>query len=669
MAIARMQKIGVAGHGSVKAAVLAALHRCGMVHILDMREYAEKPEWRDLVSRADTADQSLEEYLGRLRQAIGFAERFEDGKKKKTPRQHIQVSRTEYERIISDFDHHAAVERLAALEKEYLELETTLNRLRQQKAHLEPWLNMDIPLRELTPTRNTDVFMGVLSTSMVVQLNLALRSATPLYHLEIVAQDERLSRVIIFFARECEQAILEVLKQVGFERVSFKEMGSVEGTPRAIVARLDCEIAALKKRQAEIEAEMSRAGDLRRRLVIVAEHIRHLCERARIQAFLATTSQAFLLEGWVLSAQLNKVRQALSGIREVTVTVLEPNPGETMPTEYDNVRVLRPYEFMTDLYDRPCQEEPDPTALFAPFFTLFFAVCLTDAAYGLILATLSFVLLKKGRLVGNARKLFTVLMYAGLTTVAVGIVTGGYFGIPFGDDFPEALAFLKNARAKLLLLDPMATPITFWHLALVLGILQINTGLFIKLYKQARIGRLRDGLLDQGAWILTIDALVPFFLVTVGLLPGLPPAFSEVCLICAGVGGAIILFFHGRAHKNPGVRLGGGAYSLYTIVTGSLGDILSYSRLFALGLATGVLALVVNMLASIIGGMIPVVGVVVAAVILIIGHSFNIVINALGGFIHSMRLQFVEYFGKFYDGGGKAFTPFSEQFSQVVIID
>ncbi|MDQ7778435.1 MAG: V-type ATP synthase subunit I, partial [Planctomycetota bacterium] len=640
-----------------------ALHRCGAVHVTDLRTRAGDEAWKDLVTRQETADQTIDEQLARARQAIAFMSRFSQEKGKQAA-PFVQTTRKEYESVVKDFDCRSAVERLNAIEKEYIELETALARNKLNRDHLAPWVNLDIPLRELAPTRSVDIVMGVVATPKLVQLDLGLRAVTPLFHLAIVDQTEGLSRVIVFFAREHESNVAEVLKQVGIERVSFKELGKVEGTPRVLVARLDADSAATVKRRREIESEMRESTSLRDKLVIAAEHLRFLSERKRIEDCLARTPQSFMIEGWIRTADFARVKDSLQVMREVELIKLEPLKDEVPPTEYDNNRLVTPFEFLTDLYSRPTHQEPDPTPLFAPFITLYFAICLTDAGYGLVLAIVSFLLVKKALRGRAIKKLFTILALGGTLTVAVGIVTGGYFGLAF-DQFPESLSFLVRARKAVLLLDPMVNPLAFWVVTLALGFLQINMGLFIKIYKQARSGQLLDGLIDQGAWVLFLNCVVLFGLAWGGVLPSL---WLWIGAVGAGLGAVIILFFHGRMHRNPGVRLVAGAYSLYGI-TGFLGDVLSYSRLFAIGLSTGILAMVVNKLAGIAIDMLPYVGWVVGIALLLIGHTFNLVINTLGGFVHSTRLQFVEYFSKFYDGGGEVFSPFREELDRVVLVD
>lgn len=247
-------------------------------------------------------------------------------------------------------------------------------------------------------------------------------------------------------------------------------------------------------------------------------------------------------------------------------------------------------------------------------------------------------------------------MYGGFVTFIIGALTGGWFGIVI-DDLPDSLGFIKTALNAIKLVDPVNDPITMLILSFVLGYIQIWFGIAIDMWWKIKNNKLIDGLLDSGTWLYFLSAIAFYGVTAFGLLPESLRSIAFYMLISGVV---LIVLTQGRQKKNILMKLVSGIGSLYGLV-GYMSDILSYSRLLALGLATAVIAMVINLIAIMFKDMVPVVGWVIMILILIGGHLFNIVINVLGAYIHSGRLQFVEFFPKFFKGGGRIFKPFRRE--------
>jgi V/A-type H+-transporting ATPase subunit I len=310
---------------------------------------------------------------------------------------------------------------------------------------------------------------------------------------------------------------------------------------------------------------------------------------------------------------------------------------------------------VTRLYGIPNYREIDPTPLIAPFFAFFFGICLTDAGYGIVVALVAFFAARKAT--GGSRNLFRLLIFAGIMTIVAGTITGGWFGIP-ANKLPS---FLLKVR----LLDPQGEgQMDFLKAILVIGFIQVWFGFFVKLYIDFRDHDLKAAFYDELPWVVAMTLIGVMVVMVLAKAPTsamyVPAGITAFCWL-------VILLFAGRESSNPIARLGTGGFELYTKITGTFGDILSYLRLFALGLATGIIASVVNTMAMMMWD--SPVGKLVAVGILVGGHIFNIVINALGGFIHTARLQFVEFFTKFYEGGGEEFKPFRREHTYVKVVD
>ena len=328
---------------------------------------------------------------------------------------------------------------------------------------------------------------------------------------------------------------------------------------------------------------------------------------------------------------------------------IQPEEGEEPPIALENSKNIKPFETITRLYGLPGYRELDPTAYLAGFFFVFFGLCLTDVFYGLFIFFLTAFVLHKYRVPSNVRPLVQLLMFGGLASAIIGIFFGGYFGIA-SDQIPSWARVVQ-------IFNPLENPLPIFYLSLGLGFVQIMFGIFLKMLTSIKNGCIKDGILDEGPWLL-------FFAVLVWL--GASTAvenFSgsrEIALLALYSTIVLLVVTQGRKEKSVFMQLFKGIIGLYNIV-GYFSDVLSYSRLLALGLATSALGFAVNLIAGIVNDMIPYVGFIFATLILVIGHTFNLAINSLGAFIHSARLQFVEFFGKFMTGGGRGFDPFERK--------
>ena len=298
--------------------------------------------------------------------------------------------------------------------------------------------------------------------------------------------------------------------------------------------------------------------------------------------------------------------------------------------------------------------ELDPTPFMAAFFIGFYGLALTDAIYGLLLFAIMLFVLKYLKIPKKSQGLIRLLMYAGIVTFILGIVFGGWAGLTI----EQAPAFLKSTTAdgetvfigqKM---SALTNPLGVLILALTLGFIQVLLGVCMKFVWMLKNVGTKEAFLGQFPWVYMLTIIGFTVLIAAGILPESLMGFAKILLY---IGAAYIVLTHGRKKKNIVLKFLSGVLGLYGLVN-YFADILSYSRLLALGLSTSIIALAVNTVAGLLVG-IPYVGIVIALLIIIGGHIFTIVINAFGAFIHSARLQFVEFFTKFLEGGGKPFKP------------
>jgi V/A-type H+-transporting ATPase subunit I len=314
---------------------------------------------------------------------------------------------------------------------------------------------------------------------------------------------------------------------------------------------------------------------------------------------------------------------------------------------------------ITRLYGMPQHSELDPTLLLAPFFAVFFALCLTDAGYGLIIIGFAAYLLKKMQ---GDKKMMRLLIICSVTTLGAGAMTGGWFG-----DAAQQLAknfgwtWLADARLAVMWFDPLEEPMVFFKLAIGLGYFQIMVGLFAAFVHNLMKKDVIAAVCDQLSWIVMLNSIVLFGAGKMGVLP---PSFEAIFGKVALVPAAVILLFSQR-EGGIGARLGMGAYNLFSTIF-YMGDVLSYLRLMALGMVTGGLGMAFNVMAK-TASEIPYIGIGMAIVVLLVGHLFNTAISGLSAFVHTIRLQFVEFFPKFMAGGGRQFQPLSNKYKHVYL--
>lgn len=381
----------------------------------------------------------------------------------------------------------------------------------------------------------------------------------------------------------------------------------------------------------------------------------NICKsRKDIEIYLKQTQKVIIIEGWILEKDMNKLKKQLfKENKELEMIFSNPKENDNIPVALINNKFIQPFESITELYGIPQYKEFDPTPLFAPFYFIFFGICLSDAGYGLIMAVLFYFALLKFKFEGTTKKFIKLLFLCGLSTLIIGAIMGSWMGDAL-NYLPQNILFLKTFLIdKLSLLDPIKNPMPLLLISLSLGVIQIYTGFIIKLIANIKESKMKIGLMDQGSWLLLISGLLLYIIVNTIICPVGFNIFAKYLTI---TGILSVVITQGRSNKNIILKIAGGIISLYNLI-GYISDILSYSRLFALGLSTAVLAVVINT-SVLFFKEVPFIGIILVILVFLAGHLFNMVLGVMGAFVHTTRLQYVEFFTKFYKGGGSPFKPF-----------
>jgi len=650
MGSAEMSRVCIITHCRNETKLLEGLQDIGLLQITDSSKKLLDADWAQVLKAHEPPEvKVVEERLEKARFLLEFLGRFQ---KKKNPvleglagiRQVVLAGRENYEETAREALRRLepAYKHCKSLEGRLKAEESELKKLLELKGQIRPIAHVGLSLEEFGESQKSVVLLGSITKNH-------LKSFEECGHLYIRRLEERKSDflVAVAYLKEMETEALAQIDKHHFTRIFIPPLKGHMGTPNDILERLDAKIGNARARRLEVVKEIDKSGAKWERGLKFA-HDCLLAEKGRLAGlgFSGRTESSIVVEGWAKRADLGRIeKRVLESCGSAAVFLSrEPAQGEDVPIVLEN-RSAAPFEIVTRTYGLPNYREIDPTPLLAPSFLVFFGLALTDAGYGIALMLMSLLLMRR---LGNMGGLLLVLLYGGAATVFFGALIGGWFG---------------TAAMSPLWFDSVKEPILFMELALVIGMVHISIGILVKMYAHARRGRYLDALLDEGVWLWVLGGIAA---ILAGQLYGNAILENRGYWI-AGTGMVMAVLYQGREHKNPLKRLLFGLVSLYNLV-GFTGDVLSYTRLLALGIATGIIALAVNSIAGMAygaGGL----GLAVSAVIFVVGHGFNIVINTLGAYIHASRLHYVEFFSKFFEGGGKKFEPLRRQGVYTEVVD
>ncbi|MEE0517334.1 MAG: V-type ATP synthase subunit I, partial [Anaerovoracaceae bacterium] len=537
------------------------------------------------------------------------------------------------------------------LEEHLKDVNDRKNKLEQEEILITPWLEYAMPL-EMIKTPKTIIHEGIVPATVDRQELMNDLEVFGGIVAKLVHSDKDMNYIAFICLISQEQQILALLKQKGFSEVYFR---GLKGTAKENLKRIKKEKEVLDEEIREIEQEASRMAMLRQSIENYRDMTAIDSEKEKIKNKLLRTKKTFYLEGWIPERLTEKAGKLLEGMN-CCYEFADAEEGEEVPVLLDNKNFFVPYEAITEMYSLPDYRGFDPTSIFALFYAVFFGIMLSDAGYGIIMAVGCFTVLRKFNLEGNTYKMVKLFFYCGISTTIWGALFGGWFG-DIVAVFTRTFLGTEIAIAPIWF-NPLDDPMKMLIFSLILGIIHLFTGMAIKAYMQIKEGHWFDAVCDEGLWYITIIGFIAWLGGGMVL-----PAAAAVGKWMTIIGAAGLLLTGGRHNKGFG-KVTGGLSNIYNI-TSYMSDILSYARLLALGLATGVIAQVVNTLGSLFGGGIG--GLIALVIIFLLGHTLNLAINVLGAFIHSSRLQYVEFFGKFYEDGGEPFDPFRKKTKYIKI--
>lgn len=478
------------------------------------------------------------------------------------------------------------------------------------------------------PTENIRVSLGIVMAKAAEKIRGALPEGAVLGVGEI---DAKRSLIAVFSAQEMGQEVERLLHEHGFEPL---DVPFEDKTPQEITAELEARNRELSAELKGLEEELRAAWkEFHGRLELLEEETGVVKERNSALGMLKAGRGFAVMDAWVPGTEMERFRRTAE--RVAGRFCMEAEEREDAPTIFSNPRPIRQFEMITALYGVPKYKALDPTPLLAISFALFFGFMLTDFAYGLLYMLIGYAIFRGiGKYNPGMRQFSAILMTVGLSTMVLGVAFGSYFGNilqKFGISMP-------------MLLDPIQQVIIVIAISLIIGVTHLGAGLVMGYYENVRCGKIRDAFANQGVWLFFVVGVI------LALLDGGVFRLLGMALIGAAV---LMLVAFKFMEAGPIVAL----LSVFNF-SGFVGDVFSYARLTALAVGTSGMALAVNFMALLVAGMIPVLGIPIAVVIFVIGHLFIMTMNGLGGFVHSLRLHFLEHFSKYYEGGGRLYKPF-----------
>lgn len=511
-----------------------------------------------------------------------------------------------------------------------------------------PWEGLDIPMASKR-TVTTNIFVGTFKNeytkeeilSMIQQKNEELDDV----EVEIVSAEKMLTCAVLMCHRSSGEALEKVLRESGFiipDKIAAK---------LPVRAAEDCraEIAALNKAKDDLIAELKGYNKHYSEIRFLSDYFTAQIEKYKAVENAGSTQKAFYLKGYMPASISEDIKFEVENTYKAHMELSEPDyENEDVPVLLKNNSFVAGVESVTEMYSPPSNKDVDPNPVMSFFYYALFGLMLSDAGYGMLMVIAAIFAKRKLKATGNFKKTADMILYCGISTVFWGAMFGGFFG----DLIPtvcKTFLGMTEVPSLAIWMDPMSNSIELLLYCFLFGILHLFAGILIRGYMLLRDKNYLGAVCDT---LPVMIFVVGFAIVGAGFFTTVPENIKSAGIKILAVGAVLIVLTAGRSSKNILGKLGGGLYGLYNAASGYLGDILSYSRLLALSLVTGVIANVINLLGAMMGN------ILLFIIIFIFGHTVNIAINLIGTYVHTGRLQYVEFFSKFYEGSGRTFTPF-----------
>ena len=652
MAIVSMKRVWLVGEERFKTDILRDMMWLRSVQICPLEDKLDDPEWIGLLDKGSDNGGGAE-YGQRVRtyaKVIDILSPYAKGRRGLFSKPYI-MTRGDMDRLESDVSAlDGEAERILSLSSNIGQLQTERNSVLSKISSLEPWRDCPIPATGSVSAHTVMLFCTVSSEFKIDNILRAVNDETDFCYAEQLSVDSNARYIAVICLRSKEKQARELVASLG---LSCIELQTSSATPEQAISELQAKLADVDARKDKLlDSLRSSAEELEifERAYDMAASITRMYEA---EENLPVTAKTFLLEGWCPVPRVDRFTE-LCKKYGCCFDVADPEPAQEPPILLKNNVFSSAFEGITEMYALPVYQGIDPTPILAPFYCLFFGMMMADVGYGLLVVLACAVLLGFAHLKSGMRKAVRMFLFCGISTAFWGLMFGSFFG----DVIPSfSSTFLgREVPFDPLWISPTEEPMLLLCVSFGLGILHIVVGYGVKFYILCRDGKPFSAVFDAGFWMILYIGLA---CTLVGLLvPSAPEVLSVIGLSAMGAAMAGLILTQGRHCRNIFAKFGVGLKSVYDL-TGGVSDILSYSRIFALGLSTSVIAMVFNELATVFGG--GVAGGIIFVIVFVFSTLLNMGLGLLSAYVHSARLQFIEFFSKFYESGGEPFQPLDVQ--------
>ena len=648
MALSNMQKLLLIGNVAERNTLIKKLHKLGCAEVVATQKI-DKMQSTDI--QHDIDENKVK--LAKLEFCLDCVKEYKNTAKKLSKEHKIDYSPVkgrgmfavrpiitfesfeELENIQADI--FSQIEELKSCKDEIISLKAEKQKQDNMLNAIAPYKNMGSPFSRFKDTKTVNVLLGEVKNEKLPLLE-SIREKGGEYE---VFDGNVVSGVAIVIPKEKREDIQEILSEVEFAVCSIDS----DKTASQIIEECYSNIDKIEKQNYSLVEKIMTFEGISEDVKKLYDYISLEVAKAQSRNNTQVTASTYYLEAWLPQSQAERVEKDLTeSPLSLAFMIRDPLEDEEVPTLAENNGVVTPYESVTNMYSVPAYKEIDPNTGVAFFFFLMFGIMLSDAGYGLLLTLGAGLVLAIRRPPKGQLNLVKIIFMGGISTIIWGFLFGSYFGV---------------SAEKLHIwywFNPIEEPMPLLVVSLAVGLIQMFVGMAINMV----------ALIKKGQWLWGISSAFSWYFLALGIggiaLAGKIGSWAKYLGIVLLVLGLVLLMLAGTFGKKGAKKVSGAFSSLYGIIN-FFSDLMSYTRLFGLGLATGVIAMVFNQIADVISGMLPVkfLGVIVSIIIYLIGHVFNVAINSLGAYVHNSRLQFVEYFGKFYTGGGELFAPLGSQ--------
>ena len=646
MAIVKMSKFDLVVFAEQRAKVLKKLQKFKEVNFVDIELHDENGELsKDAVEGVTKYVNNeelthIDERLYQLSNAISLIKKYDERKTRLRDVIHGNENYTfdELAKKALTYDWKKVSSELNKIGTQYSQIKSEISKKYMRYDEIDLWERLDVNPKELKNLKKVNTFLGTVPIKLKGSFIDGISELDKTYYEELkIVKDEVYYLVISSIDESEKEKLAEVFRNSSFTVENL----DIDAVPQDYKNELQKEISELKKEKRRLKAQIKTYSEDLTDLQAVYEYMQNKKLRIVESEKLAQTENTILIKGWIPTEKVSEFEKVIkdeAGDNYYLTFTDADRDDATVPIKLKNGKVASTFENLTGMYAYPRYNEIDPTPLFTPFYILFFGMMGADVGYGLVLLLATMFVLKVVNLSSQMRKSVKFFFYLSFSVIFWGLLYGSYFG--------------ATIPGMWRLVDPASQYNDLLIGSIVFGVVHIFVGLAIKAYMLIRDGKSLEAVYDVLFWYM---ALIGGMLFLIFKLMNLSAVVANVSMWVMIAGMAGIVLTGGREAKGVGAKLGGGLYSLYGI-SSYVGDFVSYSRLMALGLSGGFIASAINMIAGMIGG--NWFGMIFIPLILIAGHLFNMFLSFLGAYVHTSRLMYVEYFGKFYEGGGKPFKDF-----------